>query len=167
MHIRCPHCHSPIEVVDADPLTDISCPSCGSNFSLISGETAPHATEVASPTEVDSPSPPQRIGRYKIERLLGQGGFGLVYLAHDDQLARPVAIKVPHARLIVCPTDAEAYLTEARTVANLDQSLATVAANGGVCVVPRMTVPGVGWMAYCKDLDGHILGMMQPDATAA
>ena len=53
------------------------------------------------------------------------------------------------------------------TVANLDQSLATVAANGGVCVVPRMTVPGVGWMAYCKDLDGHIFGMMQPDATAA
>ena len=40
MHIRCPHCHNPIEVVDTDPLIDISCPSCGSNFNLISGETA-------------------------------------------------------------------------------------------------------------------------------
>ena len=63
---------------------------------------------------------PQRIGRYRIEKVLGQGGFGLVYLAHDEQLNRPVAVKVPHARLITQPEDAEAYLAEARTVANLD-----------------------------------------------
>jgi serine/threonine protein kinase len=46
--------------------------------------------------------------------------LGLVYLAYDDQLSRPVAIKVPHVSLITKPSDAEAYLTEARTVANLD-----------------------------------------------
>ncbi len=63
---------------------------------------------------------PLRIGRYRIERVLGKGGFGLVYLAHDDQLNRRVAMKVPHAKLISKPEDAEAYLAEARTVANLD-----------------------------------------------
>jgi len=63
---------------------------------------------------------PPRIGRYRIEKVLGKGGFGLVYLAHDEQLNRSVAIKVPHARLISKPEDALAYLTEARTVANLD-----------------------------------------------
>ncbi len=63
---------------------------------------------------------PQRIGRYSIEKVLGQGGFGLVYLAHDDQLQRLVAIKVPHRKLVDQPEAAEAYLTEARTVANLD-----------------------------------------------
>src|ERR1700676_5203649 len=63
---------------------------------------------------------PERIGRYRVEKVLGEGGFGLVYLACDDQLERLVAIKVPHRRLISRPEDAEAYLTEARIVAKLD-----------------------------------------------
>ena len=63
---------------------------------------------------------PERIGRYRIEKVLGKGGFGLVYLARDEQLGRLVAIKVPHAKLISQSEDAEAYLAEARTVANLD-----------------------------------------------
>jgi eukaryotic-like serine/threonine-protein kinase len=63
---------------------------------------------------------PSRIGRYLVQRLLGEGGFGRVYLAHDDQLQRIVAVKVPHRHLVARPEDAEAYLAEARTVANLD-----------------------------------------------
>ena len=70
--------------------------------------------------EVPPADHPQRIGRYRIEKVLGKGGFGLVYLAQDEQLNRPVAVKVPHAKLISKPEDAEAYLAEARTVANLD-----------------------------------------------
>ena len=78
-------------------------------------------TETGSPAADAPPSElPDRIGRYRIEKVLGEGSFGLVYLGHDDELDRPVAIKVPHAKLILKPQDAEAYLTEARTVANLD-----------------------------------------------
>ena len=62
---------------------------------------------------------PEKIGRYGVERLLGKGGFGLVYLARDRQLDRPVAIKVPHARRLAAE-GAAPYLAEARTVAGLD-----------------------------------------------
>jgi serine/threonine protein kinase/formylglycine-generating enzyme required for sulfatase activity len=62
----------------------------------------------------------QAIGRYRVEKILGKGGFGVVYLAHDDELKRQVAIKVPQAKRVRSPKDAEAYLAEARILATLD-----------------------------------------------
>ena len=63
---------------------------------------------------------PERIGRYRVRRVLGQGGFGIVYLADDEGLQRRVAVKVAHRSRISHPKDAETYLNEARTVAGLD-----------------------------------------------
>jgi predicted enzyme related to lactoylglutathione lyase len=54
-------------------------------------------------------------------------------------------------------------------VADLDGLLAKVESGGGgalVCV-PKMAVPGIGWLAYVKDPDGNIFGMMQADMKAA
>ncbi len=63
---------------------------------------------------------PALIGRYRIIRRLGQGGFGRVYLAWDDELDRPVAVKVPNVEAVAGPQDVERYLAEARMVAKLD-----------------------------------------------
>jgi eukaryotic-like serine/threonine-protein kinase len=61
-------------------------------------------------------------GRYRLDRVLGEGGFGRVYLGYDEELQRQVAIKVPTKERFQKPEDAEAYLAEARTVASLDHS---------------------------------------------
>lgn len=63
---------------------------------------------------------PEAIGRYRIVRTVGQGAFGRVYLARDGQLDRDVAIKVPHPDLVSAPEQVADYLSEAKTVANLD-----------------------------------------------
>ena len=55
----------------------------------------------------------ESIGRFRVERVIGEGSFGVVYLGHDDLLKRRVAIKVPQERVIRCPEDTEQYLIEA------------------------------------------------------
>jgi serine/threonine protein kinase/formylglycine-generating enzyme required for sulfatase activity len=64
----------------------------------------------------------EKIGRYQVQRILGSGGFGTVYLAHDGELSRAVAIKVPRLSRVIQLGDAEAYLAEARILASLDHS---------------------------------------------
>jgi predicted enzyme related to lactoylglutathione lyase len=59
-----------------------------------------------------------------------------------------------------------AYVCTAQ-VASLDQSLAKAKSAGGTEALPKMAIPGVGWLAYCKDTEGNIFGMMQPDPKAA
>ena len=46
-----------------------------------------------SPTGMDEQLP-ERIGRYTVQRKLGEGGMGVVYLAEQDEPRRPVAVKV-------------------------------------------------------------------------
>jgi serine/threonine protein kinase len=95
-------------------------------------ETAPFAGKSESgptrkPNDIDlSCSIPEAIGRHRVLKLLGEGGFGRVYLAHDDDLDRKVAIKVPRRDRIDRIEDVETYLSEARMVAKLDHP----------CIVP-------------------------------
>ena len=51
-------------------------------------------------------------------------------------------------------------------VVDLDESIERVVANGGEIIAPKMAVPGVGWMAYFKDPEGNLHGMMQSDPGA-
>jgi len=94
--------------------------ACGSSdetkdFSDTSG-SQPSALGSSGSSDGDPPN----IGRYRVVHRLGQGRFGRVYLAHDDDLDRPVAIKVPNPERIARPEDVEAFLVEARILARLD-----------------------------------------------
>lgn len=58
-------------------------------------------------------------GRYSLERELGRGGMGIVYLAHEIRLDRPVALKVLPREYAVRAELRERFLREARTAARL------------------------------------------------
>lgn len=59
----------------------------------------------------------EQFGKYRLERLLGHGGFADVYLGEHIYLNSQAAIKILHAR--VEGDDTTGFLNEARTVANL------------------------------------------------
>ncbi len=87
---------------------------------------------LASPTR-DGTNEPQRAdasvllqqlqralaGRFSLERELGRGGMGIVYLARDVALDRPVAIKLLPPGLAADPEYRARFLREARTAAGL------------------------------------------------
>ncbi|MEU2879786.1 serine/threonine-protein kinase, partial [Streptomyces sp. NPDC007070] len=56
----------------------------------------------------------ERIGRYRLERRLGTGAFGTVWLAHDDDLDAPVAVKVLAENWAHRLDVRERFLSEAR-----------------------------------------------------
>src|SRR5262245_44979063 len=62
---------------------------------------------------------PQHFGRYEIQRLLGQGAMGSVYLAYDPSLQRQVALKIPKFSDEANPDMRDRFLREARSAATL------------------------------------------------
>lgn len=59
------------------------------------------------------------LGRYSVDREIGRGGMGVVYLAHEVALDRPVALKVMLPAYAARPVPRERFLREARTAAKL------------------------------------------------
>jgi uncharacterized protein len=72
-------------------------------------------------------------------------------------LRRPAPINGDSVIAFVCTVDSHA----------IDADIASVPTHGGTIVVPKMAVPHVGWLVYCKDTEGNIFGIMQADPQAA
>lgn len=66
--------------------------------------------------------PVERIGRYRLERRLGAGAFGVVWLAHDDDLDAPVAVKVLADNWAQRLDIRERFLSEARLLRRADSN---------------------------------------------
>ena len=108
MQIRCPHCHVPFDSVEQTSWADISCPACGSSFSL----TGTDATYTFRPGV-------QVLGHFELLEQVGVGRYGAVWKARDTQLQRTVAVKIPRQKDLD-PQQTEIFLRDARAAAQLN-----------------------------------------------
>jgi serine/threonine protein kinase len=84
-----------------------------------------HVDEIAPPAR--QPSPGQTLGRFRILSELGRGGMGIVYLAHDENLRRAVALKLLSPSLSRRDERTRRFLREARSAASVTHpNLATI-----------------------------------------
>jgi predicted Ser/Thr protein kinase len=90
--------------------------------------TAPGAVDEGAEDVV-----PGVIGRYEVERVLGRGAFGTVYLARDSLLRRPVAIKVPRPERSRARGWVDRFLEEARLTAALKHETIVAVYDFGRC----------------------------------
>ena len=104
LRVRCPHCRNAMEVIEDS--VDMQCDSCGHGISF-------------SESWSDEELAPRMLGNFKLTALLGTGAFGSVWRAHDEELDRDVAIKIPR-RSQLDPTQSEQFFREARISAQLD-----------------------------------------------
>ncbi len=62
----------------------------------------------------------KKVGRYEIERILGEGGMGTVFLARDSRLARPVALKILPVEMVANDDRVQRFMHEARAASALN-----------------------------------------------
>ena len=107
--VECFRCHTPI------PGNSRFCLSCGADVSGGDGLTSTSSVDIVRERL-------QRIieGKYRLERLLGKGGMGQVFLAHDLTLEREVAIKVLPPDVAQDDQVVRRFQQEAKTAAKLD-----------------------------------------------
>ena len=105
--------------------------------------TAPRAAAPATPaTSASGLVTGQQLGHFRIERPLGAGGMGEVYLATDLALERPVAIKVLPAAVARDPVRRDRMVREARAQA-------------------RIAHPNVGHIYFIGEEAGHLYFAME------
>jgi serine/threonine protein kinase len=119
--------------------------TASSHLSTYSGAPAQKRAGNDEPTLTRQPALPAIEG-YKLQKLLGEGAFGRVYLAEDLELKRPVALKVPRFPIGHRPVLVEEFLNEARTAARLRHpgivTIYNVGRTGDTCFIAMEYVEG-------------------------
>ena len=139
--MTCPACGS------AAPEGSRFCPSCGRPFAATEAPTvmidAPTQLSGVMTAPLTEFAPGAIVaGRYRIERMLGRGGMGVVYQAHDQRLDHAVALKFLPASLARDPRRLSQFHSEVR-------------------LARRISHPNVCRVYDIGDVDGHLFLSME------
>ncbi|MFL5588805.1 MAG: VOC family protein [Ktedonobacteraceae bacterium] len=106
----------------------------------------------------------QDIFGWQINKWGGPEDYWLVITGPDNEPGINGAILRRHG-----PVNGDAVIAYVCTidVPSVDDVTAKITAHGGTIALPKMAVPQVGWLAYGKDTEGNIFGVMQSDPSAA
>lgn len=124
--------------------------------------------------EIHSENPERAIAFYegmfgwRFTKWEGAAPYWLVDTANPDDANEPGINGGLMRRMGGGPVNGAAVNAWVCTVGigSVDESVATAERLGGSVALPKMPVPGIGWLAYVKDTDGNILGLMQSDTSA-
>ena len=107
-----------------------------------------------------------RIGQFRIEHELGRGGYGVVFLATDPDLDRPVALKIPHPEVLVTADLRRRFFREAKAAAQLSHAniipVFEAGRAGAICYIAYDYCPGTSLEQWLHDQPGPVA----PDVAA-
>ncbi len=83
----------------------------------------------------------------------GPNNYRVIAVGYDDKKSKSAI--VPHIR----PKDTV-------NVESVDDAVRKIKEAGGTVTVPMQTIPGIGYIAYCTDIEGNLFGVLQPDTSA-
>ena len=92
---------------------------------------------------------------WSVEKWDGPFDYWLVTTGPDDELGINGAL--------MKRSDGLSGTQVTIAVDSIDDALAKIVAAGGVIVQPKETLPGVGQIAACRDTEGNILGVIEPE----
>jgi serine/threonine protein kinase len=124
---KCPECDKTLGQIRLPPATDTPPPKPPTGSHLFGlAKTTPDPQKGKSPAadrpaedEADVPPPSIEVRGYRIEKVVGKGGMGTVYLARQLSLDRPVALKVMGRKWSADPVFAARFTREAYAAAQL------------------------------------------------
>ena len=122
MALLCPTCQIDLDTPD-DAATTVFCPKCNTEFEAVTDIKIATAAPGAGPKpakERRGLRPGDTLGDLKIERTIGVGGMGKVYLAKQQNMNRQVAVKVLPLKYARNDHIRERFLQEIRTTAQLE-----------------------------------------------
>ncbi len=109
------------------------------------------------------------LNRYRLDKLLGEGGMGAVFKAHDVTLTRDVAIKIMHPHVARRPDFRDRFLQEARTAAKLDHRGIVKVFDFGheqdLLFIVMEFIPGGNLRTMLQDLRAERKWILLPEAT--